>query len=606
MSIMQDVKSRAGETIDWDEPGTLSIVVQGGLFGGNITETALHCRHWRDLFPAAQIVLAISVSDLFAGGVRPGVLVNPPFARAFRDNSHFHSAFGQIQASCDTIILSEGALPLPPIKTISSASNNANLQIVAAQAGLAAATGRYVLRVRSDLIFSDRAFIDQYLAGVAMPRGKAAVFASRVLISTLYTLNPFTYERMPLHYSDWFHFGLLEDVRQIWAVPRMTYAEATWYKTHKCVPDSTLDERVIVPRRAVEQHILYHCFRKLVPELVLEYHNDRTSIDLTLDLLVDNFVVCDLVAANCVFDKYRMDFDNPAKALHCVTPQDWTAMALCTGTARREILEGKRIAATQPEAIPFPRRFPAQALATKIGQRNHGEIVASHANGVLLHGPYDTLPRGEYLATVQVPFVEGTGTIEIKITLDEGRVLLAEQHFTVGADMANDYEVPFEVNIDKGVDFEVVTSVYGIDLISVSALTIARRSPDFKDHQQQSFLASSPRMNSKVGIVGDRGIRTAAKAGHLLYGPYTNLHRGSYRISLIIPEGNWPGWSFMEVVAGGNREILSRQRIRRSHIADGRLSCEFTTDRNLRDVEFRVSVDRWAKFEISEVNVEQV
>ncbi|KON63017.1 hypothetical protein KOEU_34990 [Komagataeibacter europaeus] len=34
----------------------------------------------------------------------------------------------------------------------------------------------------------------------------------RILISEFFTLDPYMFEILPFHYSDWFHFGLTEDV----------------------------------------------------------------------------------------------------------------------------------------------------------------------------------------------------------------------------------------------------------------------------------------------------------------------------------------------------------------------------------------------------------
>ena len=63
--------------IDPDRPGALSVVIQGPLFQGNMVETANNCRHWREVFPAAQIILSVSVTDVVAGELQGGVLTNP-------------------------------------------------------------------------------------------------------------------------------------------------------------------------------------------------------------------------------------------------------------------------------------------------------------------------------------------------------------------------------------------------------------------------------------------------------------------------------------------------------------------------------------------------
>ena len=221
---------------DFDRPGALSIVVQGPLFQGNMVETANHVHHWRETFPHAEIILSLSVTDVVAGDVQGGVLVAPHLVRGHEHDGHLQVALRTITECCDVVALSAGALPLPPIKSDSPKLNNANLQIAAAQHGLALARGEFVLRIRSDLLFLDRGFLAQYERNQALPRGKAAVFGQRVLMSWLYTLNPFTIERMPLHFSDWFHFGRTEDVRQIWDVPPITLRDSMHYRVRPAPP----------------------------------------------------------------------------------------------------------------------------------------------------------------------------------------------------------------------------------------------------------------------------------------------------------------------------------------------------------------------------------
>ena len=112
-------------------------------------------------------------------------------------------------------------------------------------------------------------------------------------------------------------------------------------------------------------------------------------------------------------------------------------------------------------------------------------------------------------------------------------------------------------------------------------------------------------MNSKVGIAVDDGVRTSARAGYLLYGPYIGLRPGSYRVSSAI-SGSRAGWSFVEVVAGPGPRVLARKRIRRADLAARRVTLDFNSDEHLQDVEFRLSVNKFAKLAVSEIAVEQI
>ena len=478
---MTDAGVQGGAPEDINAPGLLSIVVQGALFQGNLIETANHCRHWRQLFPRAEIILSLSLSDVVFGAVRDGVFQTLRLVPALRHDGHLLAALGIIQASCDKVALADHALPLPPIKVDTPKLNNANLQIAAAQRGLGLATGRYVMRVRSDLLFLDRGFLSQHRESAAPPRGVAATFRQRVLISPLYTLNPYTLERMPLHFSDWFHFGLLADVRRIWDVPPMTLADAMHYRTHPHAPGSNARERLFNTRLGVEQHILYHCFKPSFPTLALDHHNDRTSLRLAMDILLDNFAIADLTRARCVFNKYSGEFTDHTKRFHCLTREDWLAMARARTTPYQDTLAYKITEADDEDAFQlrqgFPRTYPAMRLSPKDAHLLNGEMVAGSSTGILFFGPFATLPQGRYVAALNATTLEGPGSVLLQVTADGGGRMLAERKLNVDAGALPRLEVPFDISGAKASKLEVVCSIEGLRGIAVSGVTIAERPP---------------------------------------------------------------------------------------------------------------------------------
>lgn len=461
---------------NFDLAGKLSIVVQGALFQGNLIETANHVRHWRYLFPNAEIILSLSVTDVVTPTTEDGVAASFRLVRRHRHDGYLKAGLSAILESCDRICLSNGALPLPAIKIDSPKMNNSNLQLAAARQGLALATGQYVLRVRSDLIFMDRNFLVQYGAAEALPRRNAAVFSERVLISSLYTLNPFTFERLPLHFSDWFHFGRLEDVRRIWDVPPMTLQDSIHYKTHLHDPASNDAELLFNTRLGVEQHLLYHCFKPAFPDLTLDFHNDTSSVDLALNILLDNFVICDLVEAHCVFDKYEADLKEPSKAVHCLTAADWLDMAKARTVDFRATLAHKIAAAgLNPGVVHrkrFKKAFAAESLRTRVGKLRGEQIVSTGADGVLSFGPYVTVPAGQYLATLHATDLAGSGSIVLKAAIDAGNTVLAEQKWRVETTGALDLQIAFQVPHEAS-RLEVVCNVKGLSGMSINGLEIA-------------------------------------------------------------------------------------------------------------------------------------
>ena len=302
-------------------PGMLSIIVQGGLFRDNLIETARNCRHWRMMFPQAALTLSVSVSDVLASQ-HPGVVNDLQLAAAYSSDGLAHTALATLRNSCDQVVLSPGDLPLPPFKDDSGA-NNFNLQLAAAKAGLAQARSEYVLRVRSDLIFPDRRFLDQYFQDRDLPRGPSAVFDERILISSLFTLNPFTIERMPFHFSDWFNFGRLNDVQRLWSGHPISLRDAIYYRGMEYSNGSNKRERQFYSRLGVEQHLHFGFFRTVFPKIQLATHNDRSSAAASMSILADNFCLCDATASGMYLEKYRQDALSAEKQFHCVMREAW-------------------------------------------------------------------------------------------------------------------------------------------------------------------------------------------------------------------------------------------------------------------------------------------
>ncbi len=523
---------------DWDQPGALSIVVQGALFKANLIETANHCRHWRELFPAAELILVISVTDVVSPPANGSPTGEAPLvvslAAKHRHDGHLQFALDVILASCNKVAFAPPALPLPPIKSDSPKLNNVNFQIEAARCGLTLATGRHVLRIRADMIFMNRSFLDQYAAAEAMLRGKATLFQQRIMISWLFTLNPYTNERMPLHFSDWFHFGLTADVRQLWQTPPITLQDSQYYRTHRHAAGSNAAERLFNIRIAVEQHIVYACFKPHFPDLKLDYHNDRSSIELAMDILLDNFAVCDIEHAGCIMDKYAGEFTDPAKLTHCITRDDWFAMAAAREVDYRTTIMPKIMAFNDMGLAQFkqslPRTYNAHRLRTNDARVLNQEIVAVSRDGVLFWGPYTSLPQGGYRATVHVTSLDGRGGIILRVTVGSGQERLAEKCIDVQG-TETEFTVDFDVSIPGARDVEVVCRFDQLRQFAVSGVTFAKRA-DLKPapmHQQDMpriFGATS--LPTRVGRLVDGNIVSTGQNGTLFYGPYTMIAPGQY------------------------------------------------------------------------------
>lgn len=113
------------------------------------------------------------------------------------------------------------------------------------------------------------------------------------MICNLFTVSPFDEERLPYHFSNWFNFGLLEDIRNIWNVPLMPLGDALYYETTPHAEESRERELLFRARIGVEQHVYTSFLKRNNHPLVLTHHNDlRSRID-SLMVLENDFLICD-------------------------------------------------------------------------------------------------------------------------------------------------------------------------------------------------------------------------------------------------------------------------------------------------------------------------
>ncbi len=468
-----------------DRPGDLSIVVQGGLTRETLVPIANALAHWRALFPAAELVLSLSGSDILAEGADgEGVIAVPMLVPALRTDTLAMAALAQIARDADRVVMDANALTLPPIKSDTEHPNNIDLQIAAARAGLRAATGRWVLRVRADLLFLTRDFLDQYAELAPWPRGDAARLRQRVLISWLYTLNPYGLERLPYHLSDWFHFGLREDVAALWEVPPMTLAEALHHRAYPHAAGANARERLFNMAVADEQHLAWHALaaRSDAPPPAPERTVEAAAA--TLATLVDDFALCDLAAARCVFPKYQAELFNPEKRHACITPHDWRRLAAARWAPPALVLSEKvqrsvaGLAAERRQG--FPRRYAVPRLGTGVGVIT-GQVIAADRAGTVVIGPYAALPPGRYRARLQVAGLDGAGVVTLRATLGAGATLLAERVVPADAAAPPVLELAFAVTRNDAAGFELVCGMEGLRLLAVSTLTVTRDGDDPRD-----------------------------------------------------------------------------------------------------------------------------
>jgi hypothetical protein len=178
---------------------------------------------------------------------------------------------------------------------------NLNRQIVSTRTGMNLAERRFILKIRSDLVLTGTGFLDLWQRfPVRHPEWR--VFENRLVASAWPTVNP---RRSPLPFalSDWFHFGLREDVMRLWDRPPATDDDARYFETHpRPTPDKLPD---LLCRYNPEQAVWLGCLRGHGP-VPCEHIWDRGphNRELAELTLVNNVILAEPVRLGVEFRKY--------------------------------------------------------------------------------------------------------------------------------------------------------------------------------------------------------------------------------------------------------------------------------------------------------------
>ena len=110
--------------------------------------------------------------------------------------------------------------------------NACNRQIVSTLAGLKKATRKYALKIRSDMYFDNINFLN-YWDRFPQRCTEYKITKERILMSTRFAPNPHR-EAKPYHPSDWFFFGLREDLIDVFNSPLCPEPQTSrFFETHK-------------------------------------------------------------------------------------------------------------------------------------------------------------------------------------------------------------------------------------------------------------------------------------------------------------------------------------------------------------------------------------
>lgn len=207
----------------------------------------------------------------------------------------------------DNIIYNKDPGPLPSLK-FDGKLNNINRLIVSSSAGIRAARGKYIVKLRSDLEFYLTDIVDFYENQCRLYENiPPSVYSKKIICCNLFTIDPKLAERMPYHVSDWIQIGTSYDIVKFWDIELYGLSDALYYNFNKHAKNSNALEKAFQSKFAVEQYITVSAARNFGHNIQLNYHNDFSSqvIKDYYEFLVSNYIINDISTMRLINDKYK-------------------------------------------------------------------------------------------------------------------------------------------------------------------------------------------------------------------------------------------------------------------------------------------------------------
>jgi hypothetical protein len=220
----------------------------------------------------------------------------------------------------DEVVRSEDPGTLPPIKFDDVGSNNINRQIVSTLAGLSKVKTKYAIKLRTDSFLEHDGFLKNYVKfNEQFPSG-----SDRILTSSFFTIDPFVFEHMPFHTSDWFHFSTTSELIKYWSRPLVTQEEAAFYENNRHARHSSYLDKKFRTMLAVEQYLCV-AYAKQFGYDTPGFHNDcRKSVLKDFQrFLASHIMILDPWQAGFRLPKYKWAYTSNMQSMNCMMFLDW-------------------------------------------------------------------------------------------------------------------------------------------------------------------------------------------------------------------------------------------------------------------------------------------
>jgi hypothetical protein len=229
----------------------------------------------------------------------------------------------------DRVVAVDDAGALPTLKWDDATPNNVNRQIATVSEALKHVTTDLCIRLRSDCTLMSDDALARWEQAQTVPRGDHAVGQQRLLVSSIFTINPRFDERMAYHVGDTFQLGLTQDLKKYFGAPRMPISVATWYERESYSADATRRERAFRSRFAVEQWLCLHYLVEDEARFPIRVHNDLDEATLAAfeERLIADFVVVHPRDMQLRMPRFAPMLNSSYFNALCYSTTDWAELA---------------------------------------------------------------------------------------------------------------------------------------------------------------------------------------------------------------------------------------------------------------------------------------
>lgn len=176
--------------------------------------------------------------------------------------------------------------------------NNNNRMVLSTQEGLKRSRRKYTLKLRSDLVLKNNNILKYTNDNYARIKWYK-LFKQRVVANNIFTFKFEAGEHgvrhyRPFHVSDWWFFGLTEDLRLLFDIPLGDEPELSQYFLMRNMPESKYHRFPDAKWRfSPEQYVQVECVRKHFKDIKFEHILDYDEINIKQSeiFIVNNYII---------------------------------------------------------------------------------------------------------------------------------------------------------------------------------------------------------------------------------------------------------------------------------------------------------------------------